>query len=312
MLGVLFALLVACTIRTWILCGSICVLWVIVCRLWYKHALTIAAKAEHSDYHLEIKKIAGEQTDAAFDAVGSEAFRPEAVPTEEGMQISNVEGQLTVPWEEVRNVFIMQKPRRLMVVRHDESVVFGLLATSDSKKRSKDIINRLWQFWLDKIDNKDELREFEYPLLGRQSDARKVRNEGLQMAAMGVLLICIICLPWAFSGIETSEDLYAVLFFLAVGLGALLGGLWYSRTSNKKRLSHISVSEEQLTIIFNEGSGGSYSAITDVTKHELGIGYDEGSKLVFKDGTTLRHLERMDYWPVLRQWLHTKFETSTE
>ena len=97
-----------------------------------------------------------------------------------------------------------------------------------------------------------------------------------------------------------------------IGLFPFIGGallclffFWYGFYGLFRRLGknfdEIHIFENDIEILYEDGSTGIFN-VTDIRKYRLTNPWNIG-KIVFKDGTTIRDVERVSYWPILRKYL---------
>ncbi len=287
----------------WVIGSATCPLWAGICWLWYKHSLKIAGKAKESDYHKRIRGIAADESEASFDALGSRAFVSEVVTTDEGLKVANVAAQALYRWEDIKYIQLYHNGNSAAVVNKQQRFGIGQLSVSEGLKNQSEQMEHIWAKWLDKIERREDIREFEYPTWSQQRDAQELRSGGVKMVICGIVICGIGFLPFAENKDGEGSVLAArVIFFL---LGLLVLGLagYFFRASRKKKLHSLRVRERQMTIYYDDGSTACYDT-EDIREYRYGA-YSQGVEITFKDGTRLKNLDRVSYWPVLRERLQT-------
>lgn len=158
-----------------------------------------------------------------------------------------------------------------------------------------------WQEWSDMIRKEKNFLVFEYPIWSLVKDYRYKINSCI-IAVVSTFLLLV--LTWS---LTTGTSMPKRGFILALLLGLFFFGLLgWSRYP--KSFCRISITEDSLTVNFVDGSIRSFY-LQNVKRYYFAV-KARNAFIVLCDGTKLFHLERVSYWPILREYLLLKLETS--
>ncbi|MHC4646534.1 MAG: hypothetical protein ACYTBJ_13620 [Planctomycetota bacterium] len=285
----------------WLIGPPSCLLWVAICWLWYKHSLKVAERAGKSDYRRRIREIAAQNREAGFDTLGSDAFVPEVVTTDEGLKVANVAGEALYPWEDIKYIHLYHNGSSAAVVNKHERCGIGQLSVSEGLKTRSKQMEQIWASWLDKIESKEDIHEFEYPQWSRDRDARQARDYGILMTVCAIFIFAIAFFLLLRRQDASGNELGASAGFFLFGLVPAGVAGYFFRESRKKRLRNLYLREGKITVYYDDGSTAQYD-IEDITEYRCRL-YADGAEIIFRDGTTFKNLDRVSYWPVLRERL---------
>jgi hypothetical protein len=204
------------------------------------------------------------------------------------------------PLEHVRHLFVWE--RRCIVTIDD----LGRVKQTNLEKGYKmgDYV-RLWEKWESHIKQHVSRDSFEYPNWIRIKEIRR----GCFISGFMMLGLLIITLLFASSFNDMHKpvgSLYALSILICANL--VFFGCEVVKHISKKKLSEIHCSFESFKVTFTDGTMNDFSF--DQIKH---FNFDVATKYTFihfTDGTHIHHLERVSYWPILREYLLSKLEQS--
>ena len=158
---------------------------------------------------------------------------------------------------------------------------------------------RLWNQWSEQLKQKSVGDVFEYPTQLLFKETREFVNLDV-FIRIGLLIVLLLL---AFSPVSLSPLLIFV-FFLFLSGPFLLDAL--SIRVSKKFFKIIILHDSILNINFINGRVCQFS-ISEVEKCFFKPAA-KNAHLILSDGTRLFHLERVSYWPILREYLLSKLK----
>lgn len=162
-----------------------------------------------------------------------------------------------------------------------------------------------WKRWHKTLRKNPSQKIFEYPLLTLFRETREYVSLDFFLKLGFIFLLLIICTSGLSRAIRITPQILLVLFLFLFGV-SLLDALLMRYT---KRFFKIVIEDDNtLHVSFLNGRFCSFS-FAMVKEYYLGI-KSKNAHLVFSDGTILQHLERVSHWPLLREYLLSKLETT--
>jgi len=233
--------------------------------------------------------------------------------TEEGLIYRRTrKGDIFYEWKRITNIFPWGRFNLLTIIDEDQNVSSGFVFADRKYGRPLKKIDYIFRVWGDKIQQKSESVYFEYPAWCRKQDSKSYVENAFWGLAGGMVIIAIALAAmrennWQISNIK--EDWPIALGFL-FGLYGLVFGVSNLIKRRRKKVSEIKVGENNLKIIYEDGSSKQFE-LTQVRKHNLAKRRYKG-EIIFKDASKIEHLERVSYWPILREYLLSKLQLSEE
>lgn len=209
-------------------------------------------------------------------------------------------------WEHISNFFLWTDHiwgKKYFVTIHIDGKV---LLTQKQTENAQTRFVELWEQWCSSIKKQAKLIEFEYPAWSLVKDCNDLFRSRLAVIAGVSLCVGVILLyPTISTSSEVVNISHTTQFALSLTLFAsLFLGLFCIRS--RKRLWKVSIINEDVIINFINGSIKKFS-LCNIKRYRIDPS-TRNAFILFKDGTQLRHLERVSYWPILREHLITKLQ----
>jgi len=216
--------------------------------------------------------------------------------SDEGLALYN-QPEVFVVWSKVKNLF----------VRPYGALKYGLFAIDDQDvvhfMKTGNVDSRTYRNCLDNWQTSipaDKVGiQHEYPSWAFVKGRRKSIVFWCFMAGL-LLISLVIFMLTSITGL-TMKKLMALLSIL-LGFGALLVLGWLAPIQTKK-YQRLSASQDKLNIQYCDGTWHEFD-LRNVVSHALDDLYC--ASVTFLGGAKLDHLERVSYWPILREYLLLK------
>lgn len=237
--------------------------------------------------------------------VHDEQFEDTVTVSKEGLTFEKPKSKRSYKWEEITNIFNWLRASVLCIIDIHGNVNCGNIGPSSFRTYEEDIMY-IWQEWFKNTPSKDKITSFKYPhWCLKKEKGLAIRNtfEGICGGIVGWGL-GILCLA-----LNIIDSLKAWVLLVFVGIAGLLFFIW-SLVNFKKYMEkifhHISVAANTINVIYEDGTTCSYN-IPSVRKVKLQNPANIGT-IIFENGTKIKHLDRVSYWPILREYLLSKLE----
>jgi len=192
--------------------------------------------------------------------------------------------------------FFVYKSRHIYCIDENEKYLKIMF-----KGRDKYI--QLWNQWSEESKQKSVPKVFEYPTQLLFKETREFVNLDV-FIKIGFLVVLFLL---SFSPVSLSP---LRMFFLFLFLsGPLLLDAFTMRVS-KRFFKIIILGDSILNVCFTNGRTREFS-ISEIEKCFFKP-TAKNAYVIFSDGTRLVHLERISYWPILREYLLSKLEPSAK
>lgn len=194
---------------------------------------------------------------------------------------SNIKGN----YDKIKNLFIWKG--KLLAIDNQNELYFSTRVLFVEYKT-------LWENWENNIIQKVPIEEFEYPIVVVWKDIKTSMNIDFFCRGGFIVLLSIVSLVSMENKINLSPNIFLFMFvFLSIPF-------FLERFSSKySGFSKIYKKNNSLKIFFFNGDTRVLK-LEDVKRYDLGAD-KHCAFLIFKDGTKLLHLERLNYWPILRK-----------
>ncbi len=229
----------------------------------------------------------------------------------EGLQYIGPAKRYLFKWSKISNIFPWRHFNVLTVIDDTEIIegrVFGDRKHGNSWKK----MDYIFKIWGEKIEESMEEVYFKYPSWCREKEVI-FRRENVCWGFGGGLVILIMVLAAMRSEnwwpLQFGDDWPIAMAFLFAIYGFILGGVNWIKLK-QKNISQIEIGDSGLNVIYEDGNEKQFY-FTQVKKYYLGKRRYKG-KMIFEDSSELEHLERLSYWPVLRERLLSRLEPSEE
>ena len=213
-------------------------------------------------------------------------------------------------WQHTKNFFIWMDlfwGQAYFVSMYDDGHVF--LERIKGKKPYTRFPDS-WHTWKNNIKMETDRIEFEYPAWSVIRDCRQLyRSRLIVLAAILVLISMFFLYSAMYPSLEPIRDSLRCQVWLGIIL--LVSVIFVIFVMRRPIGFHrISISDEFLQIGFLNSSVRKFN-VEDIKRCCFDINA-YSNFIVFKDGTKLVHMERLSYWPILREYLLEKLEPDRE
>lgn len=271
---------------------GILIFGIVVYRYWYKYALKLEEKIASSDSYEQIRRKCLDYHNALKD-IRFPRYNKEVTSTFQGLTFRDIHGEKLYHWDKIRNIFF-DSLNIVSVVDKEGNKSEGKMP-SPKKIKPNAKIEAIWSQWADHIARKEEIIKFEYPIEEQKKDENTAFFEALFAIVLGVGLPIMHILMW-----EREIGIFIPAFVLLISLTFVIWGILRLK-SKPKVLSSISIEQDRILVHYTSGEIQECmkSGITDSTFKY----YRTGVLITFKGLPYLKKIERVSYFPVLRQKL---------
>ncbi|NIW00492.1 hypothetical protein GWN26_15750 [Candidatus Saccharibacteria bacterium] len=222
-------------------------------------------------------------------------------PTLQGLIFRDIHGEKLFKWDKIKHIIFISL-NSVSVMDQEGNKSDGNIP-SEKKIKPNEKIEAIWNQWADHIAGKDEIIEFEYPFDEQRKDEKNALAEAWFAIAGGIgfPIMLIFMRMW-----ENDLGIFIPAFILLSSLIYLIWGVFRLKR-RPKILSCISIEQDGILIHYKGGEIQECrkSDITDLT-----LKYDRtGVMINFKGLPDLKKIERVSYFPVLKQKLLEIIET---
>lgn len=237
--------------------------------------------------------------------VHDEQFEDTVTVSKEGLTFEKPKNKRLYKWEEITNIFNWLRASVICIIDAQGNVNCGNIGPSNFKTYDEDL-NYIWQEWFNNIPAKETIKSFEYPhWCIKKEKGLAIRNvfEGIcgGIVIWGLGTLCL--------ALNIVDSLKAWVFLVSGGIVGLLFFIWSLVNFKKyigRNFKHISVTGSIINVIYEDGTTCSYN-IPSVRKVKLHSPANIEA-IIFENGTKIKHLDRVSYWPILRDYLLSKLE----
>jgi len=230
----------------------------------------------------------------------------------EGLQYVSPAKRYLFEWSEISNIFPWKKPNALTVIDVNGETSTGMVFGDRKHGNSWKKMDYIFKIWGEKIKESMEEVYFEYPSWCREKEVI-FRRENVYWGFGGGLIILLMVLAAMRSEnwwpLQFGDDWPIAMAFLFAIFGFVFGGANWKKLKQKD-ISQIEIDDSGLNVIYEDGNERQFY-FSQVKKHHLSKRCYKG-KMIFEDGSELEHLERLSYWPILREYLLSRLEPLKE
>ncbi|MHC4545494.1 MAG: hypothetical protein ACYSYL_13400 [Planctomycetota bacterium] len=273
---------------------GILIFWIIVYKCWYKYALQLEAKSVSSDSYEQVRRKCLDYQNALRD-IWYPYYNKEVTSTLQGLIFRDIHGEKLYRWEEIKNI-TFDSLNIVSVIDQEGNKSEGKMP-SVKKIKPKEKIEAIWNQWADHVAGKEEIIKFEYPFDEQRKDEKNALAEAWFAIAGG------IGFPIMLIFMRMRENDLGILIPAFILLSSLIYLIWgvFRLKRRTKILSCISIEQDRILVHYKGGEIQECrkSDITDST-----LKYDRtGVMITFKGLPDLKKIERVSYFPVLKQKL---------
>jgi len=277
--------------------------WVFASKSWYKYATHLESAIENSpDLENIRKKCFYCQNESTL--FHSRYPKREVASSEHGLTFNDIHGERVMLWDQVKNI-IFGAGGIVSVIDQDGNKLDARMPSQTKKPgRSKPEIEAIWAQWSDQIARKEAITEFEYPAAARERDRKEYRSTGWMFIFYGMTIPIVT----AMAALKSGDIGVVIPVFSSLGsLGALAGGI-YMLTREPKQLLAISIKNNNILLRYTTDE--IKEICTDNIKDSVLVSDRSGVSAAYKGLPTPAHIEQVDYWPVLMEYLESKVEAN--
>ena len=199
-----------------------------------------------------------------------------------------------------------QEPSVTIIYEGGEQRKLRLISTIIHRRKFKSDILELWRVWKEGIAEKEIITRFEYPECYRKNKTKAVWADGIAMACFGVFF-SILCFYSIFDPkrikITDNSDSLGLAIIFAILVFASSWCIFY--VYKERKIVHfirIADNAEKIEVEYENGETKTFNK-DDIKKYSYPSFSRSGAVVKFKDGTRFENLDRVSYWPVLKERL---------
>jgi len=220
---------------------------------------------------------------------------------EESSQVGQLEEKFEiVDWGDIKHFFVWE--RRSVVVINKVGMVKQIILKKGDKVG--DYV-KLWLTWSKHLKANEGCNSFEYPTWVRIQDIRRAYQVSVFMM-LSILTLSVIFACGPSAGVK-SAYLFLLLSAL-IGVSLLFLACEVGSHIARRKYAYIGCALKSIKVTLLDGTMREFSF--DQVEH---FSFDTATKhtfIRFADGTCLRYLERLSYWPILRDLLLSNLQGS--
>jgi hypothetical protein len=274
---------------------------ILVCYCWYRFLLGLLQKAAKSDYHECIQKILTQENVNTLKALDQRIYFPTVSCKNEGIEFQNIQGNKLYPWPKIKYIHLNEGSAKSLWLHIEDEKGNSSKGRLPVRKVKKEV-EKIWTLWSENADVK--CNKFEYPGWKITSDKQNDLLEGIILSACGLIgtpLIIQFLISQDQSFLHTLSGLAIISLISIFGIGFAVSGIQTLLSRKRKRLAQISVNESNCIITYDDDSR-EIKQFNQIQTYDLGI-HADGAWIKFKDKTKLKNLDKLSYWPLLRDFL---------
>jgi len=228
--------------------------------------------------------------------------------TDDGLMYRTTKSSTFYPWEKITNIFTWRKFNVLTIIDENLNISSGFIFADRKHGRPLEKIDYISKTWEEKIKQNQKNVYFEYPDWCSEKERQLYLENIFWGLAGGALIIAVGFAAFVEegSGPFSIKDDWPIIAGFLVGSYGLVLGLANLIERRHKKISEILPGENHLDVIYEDGSQKRFD-LESVRKHNLMKRRYKGT-IVFEGGLKLEHLERISYWPILREYLLSRLE----
>jgi len=233
--------------------------------------------------------------------------------SEEGIIFKVIRRKTLYEWEKIIHIFRWTRFNMLTVVDDEGNVSTGNVFPDKSFRKASEKVKYIWNVWRNRIIDARQINSFEYSQWCRQKELQLTLQNfilgfGVGLCFMGLGIYIFLTEDWR--NWKEFESYFAPVGGILFGLFALWFGIYNLLKRIRKKITTMSFDADDIQVLYDNGSVDIFN-IRNIKKYLLENPRNIGT-LIFENGTKLQHLDRMSYWPVLRERLLSRLEPSEE
>lgn len=211
-------------------------------------------------------------------------------------------------WEEITNIFPWRRFNAMTVIGQNNKVATGWVMGDREHGNSWKKMDYIYRTWEERLKQTGMRGYFEYPPWCKEKENQLHLQNIIWGIGGGLLINLMVFVALQENGwrvLNLKED-WPIIAALVFGIYALIFGVNSVIARNRKSAVEATLEEDVLEVIFEDGMIKQCN-LANVRKHNLSKHYYKGM-VISKDGLKFEHLERLSYWPILRELLLEKLE----
>lgn len=225
-------------------------------------------------------------------------YTHEVALVDDGLVFRNITYEKSYRWDDIRNI-IFNRTNCVSVIDKDGHRDDGKINLGKSIKKQTSTMEAIYNRWAECFFNEGEINEFEYPF--------EEQGKEKYLSWFGVVTGTVALISAIYFLFTPSTDQFdkwlKIFFYVPLCLvGALLIissvlDLW----SGTKIISRISIDHDKILIRYANDKFRTFNK-NDLYSYSFNhISMSCGVLIVFKGGATIKHLEKVNYFPILRK-----------
>jgi len=233
--------------------------------------------------------------------------------SEEGLLFRGPGSRDLRKWEQIKHIFSWTRFNLLVVIDKNGDVSVGNACPDRSFGKSSQKVVYIWDAWKNRLKNEQPIYTFDYPNWCSKEESY-IASENIFWGLGAGVVVLFFSIKIFFD--EDWRNWEGLRGYVAP-LGGILFALYCFWTvacsfviRSKKKMTKLDLDGNNLRVAYNNGSIDDLY-IRDIKKYRLQNPRNWGY-IVFRNGTELKGLDRLSYWPVLRDYLLARIEPSSD
>lgn len=229
--------------------------------------------------------------------------------SEEGLSFRGPGSRDLKKWEQIKHIFRWTRFNILVVIDKSGDVLVGNALPDKSFQKSLKKVEYIFDTWKIKLKNSQPIDIFEYPNWCNQEESYIASQNIFWGLSAGVVLLFFSIKIFFDEDWRKWEGLREYI----APLGGILFAIYCFWTvacsfviRSERKITKLELDGNNLRVAYNNGSIDVLD-IRDIKKYRLKSPRNWGY-IVFQNGTKLKALDRISYWPVLQEHLLSKVE----
>jgi hypothetical protein len=229
-------------------------------------------------------------------------YKQQVVSNNDGFVFKDTNNETSYGWDQIRHI-IFGPAGCISIIGKDGNRTDGIMPLGRGTKKRKSKIEAIWNQWADYIPEAQS-KELEYPVEEQKKDMLKEKFANWFCVFLGIVLLLSALYFLLFAHAEGKLDKWLKIFFYIplcfVASFFIVGGILDMR-SGTKIPSSIAIGSDGIFVRYANGrcrefdKGKLYSYSINSESCE--------ALVVFRGGATVKHIEKVSYFPVLRKHL---------
>jgi hypothetical protein len=229
--------------------------------------------------------------------------------SDEGLIFKDTRTEVLKKWDQIKHIFHWTRSNLLVVIDKNGDVLAGNAFPDKSFQKSSQKVGYIWDTWKIRLKNAQPIGMYEYPNWCSQEESYIASQNIFWGLGAGVVLLFFSIKIFFDEDWRKWEGLHEYIGPF-VGIMFSLYCFWCVAYSfvlrSRMKIKKLDLDGNSLRAAYNNGSIDVLD-IRDIKKYRLKNPRNWGY-IVFQNGTKLKALDRLSYWPVLQEHLLSKLE----